>query len=72
MHVFVGYGYNDRDKWIEAYVFPLLKACVDHRLCKRPSMGSPLNFAWSRKAARPPVGSDESNVKLRRTRHRAP
>lgn len=26
MRVFVGYGYNDRDKWIEQYVFPLLNA----------------------------------------------
>jgi hypothetical protein len=26
MRIFVGYGYNDRDKWIEEYVFPLLVA----------------------------------------------
>ncbi len=26
MRVFVGYGYNDRDKWIEEYVMPLLVA----------------------------------------------
>jgi hypothetical protein len=26
MRIFVGYGYNDRDKWIEEYVFPLLAA----------------------------------------------
>ena len=26
MRIFVGYGYNDRDRWIEAYVFPLLSA----------------------------------------------
>jgi hypothetical protein len=26
VRVFVGYGYNDRDKWIEEYVFPLVIA----------------------------------------------
>jgi hypothetical protein len=26
MQIFVGYGYNDRDKWIEDLVFPLLEA----------------------------------------------
>ncbi len=26
MRVFIGYGYNQRDKWIEDYVFPLLVA----------------------------------------------
>jgi hypothetical protein len=26
MRVFIGYGYNDRDKWIETYVFPLAEA----------------------------------------------
>src|SRR5258708_35412135 len=26
MRVFVGYGYNERDKWVEDYVFPLLVA----------------------------------------------
>jgi hypothetical protein len=26
MRIFVGYGYNDRDKWIEERVFPLLEA----------------------------------------------
>jgi len=26
MKVFVGYGYNDRDKWIEGYVFDLIRA----------------------------------------------
>jgi hypothetical protein len=26
MRVFIGYGYNDRDKWIEQYVFPLAVA----------------------------------------------
>ena len=26
MRVFIGYGYNDRDKWIEEYVFPLVIA----------------------------------------------
>ena len=26
MRVFVGYGYNDRDKWVETYVLPLVKA----------------------------------------------
>jgi hypothetical protein len=26
MRIFVGYGYNERDKWIEDYVFPLLVA----------------------------------------------
>jgi hypothetical protein len=33
MNIFVGYGYNDSDKWIEEYVFPLLVAMgcqVDH------------------------------------------
>jgi len=26
MRVFIGYGYNDRDRWIEAYVIPLVEA----------------------------------------------
>jgi hypothetical protein len=26
MKIFVGYGYNDRDKWIEQYVFDLIRA----------------------------------------------
>lgn len=26
MKIFVGYGYNDRDKWIEGYVFDLIRA----------------------------------------------
>jgi len=26
VHVFIGYGYNARDKWIEEYVFPLVIA----------------------------------------------
>jgi hypothetical protein len=26
MRIFTGYGYNERDKWIEEYVFPLLTA----------------------------------------------
>jgi hypothetical protein len=26
VRVFIGYGYNDRDKWIEEYVFPLVIA----------------------------------------------
>ena len=26
MKIFVGYGYNDRDKWIEKMVFPIIKA----------------------------------------------
>lgn len=26
MQIFVGYGYNDRDRWIEEYVFPLVVA----------------------------------------------
>jgi hypothetical protein len=26
MRVFIGYGYNDRDRWIERYVFPLVEA----------------------------------------------
>src|SRR5271155_2000804 len=26
MRVFIGYGYNPRDKWIEEYVFPLVVA----------------------------------------------
>jgi hypothetical protein len=26
MRIFIGYGYNDRDRWIEAYVFPLAEA----------------------------------------------
>jgi hypothetical protein len=26
MRIFIGYGYNDRDKWIETYVIPLVEA----------------------------------------------
>jgi len=26
MRVFIGYGYNERDKWVEDYVFPLVDA----------------------------------------------
>jgi hypothetical protein len=26
MQIFVGYGYNPRDQWIETYIFPLIKA----------------------------------------------
>ena len=26
MRIFIGYGYNDRDRWIEDLVFPLLTA----------------------------------------------
>ena len=26
MRVFIGYGYNDRDKWVEDHVFPLVTA----------------------------------------------
>ena len=26
MRIFVGYGYNERDKWVEEYVLPLLVA----------------------------------------------
>ena len=26
MRVFVGYGYNDQDRWVEEYVFPLVSA----------------------------------------------
>lgn len=26
MTIFVGYGYNERDQWIEDFVFPLLRA----------------------------------------------
>jgi len=26
MRVFIGYGYNDQDRWVEAYVFPLVEA----------------------------------------------
>lgn len=26
MRIFAGYGYNDRDQWVEQYVFPLLAA----------------------------------------------
>jgi len=26
MRVFVGYGYHDRDRWVEEYVFPLVEA----------------------------------------------
>jgi hypothetical protein len=24
MRVFIGYGYNERDRWVEDYVFPLI------------------------------------------------
>lgn len=26
MRIFIGYGYNDRDRWIETYIFPLVEA----------------------------------------------
>jgi hypothetical protein len=26
MRIFIGYGYNERDKWVEDYVFPLIAA----------------------------------------------
>src|SRR5438067_1371019 len=26
MRVFIGYGYNPRDKWVETYVVPMVKA----------------------------------------------
>ena len=26
MRIFIGYGYNDRDVWIEQHVFPILQA----------------------------------------------
>jgi hypothetical protein len=29
MKVFVGYGYNDRDKWIEEMIFPIIRAFGD-------------------------------------------
>ena len=26
MKIFVGYGYNDRDRWVEQFVFPIIEA----------------------------------------------
>jgi hypothetical protein len=26
MRIFIGYGYNERDKWVEDYAVPLVKA----------------------------------------------
>lgn len=42
MRVFVGYGYNDRDAWIEKLVFPLLKALGCEPVEAKVSFGSDL------------------------------
>ena len=42
MKIFVGYGYNDRDKWIEDLVFPLIEAFDDTPVAGKEIFGNKL------------------------------
>ena len=42
MRVFVGYGYNDQDRWVEEYVFPLVEAFGSEVLHGRAVYGGAL------------------------------
>ncbi len=43
MRIFVGYGYNDRDKWVEDFVFPLIEAFGDTPVAGKEIFGQNLN-----------------------------
>jgi hypothetical protein len=42
MRVFVGYGYNERDKWIEDRVFPILRCAGFTVVHGKDMVGQPL------------------------------
>ena len=44
MRIFVGYGYNDRDSWIDRLVFPLIAALGCEPVHAKISYGDPLTF----------------------------
>jgi hypothetical protein len=43
MKIFVGYGYNERDKWIEELVFPLIEAFGDTPVTGKEIFGKELS-----------------------------
>lgn len=43
MRIFVGYGYNDRDKWVEDFVFPLIEAFGDTPVAGKEIFGQNLD-----------------------------
>src|SRR5262245_24151545 len=52
MRVFVGYGYNERDAWIETHVFPILRASGFHVVDGRDLYGEELSDAVKRRLDR--------------------
>jgi len=42
MRVFIGYGYNERDKWIEAFAVPLVQAFGSEVVHGKAVFGGPL------------------------------
>lgn len=42
MKVFVGYGYNPRDEWVERLVLPLLRACGAEPVTGEEAYGGPI------------------------------
>lgn len=42
MKIFVGYGYNDRDRWIEGYVFDLIRAFGGEPVTGKETFGEQL------------------------------
>jgi hypothetical protein len=42
MRVFVGFGYNDRDRWIEQYIFDLIRAFGGEPVTGKEIFGQPL------------------------------
>jgi hypothetical protein len=47
MKIFVGYGYNERDKWVEDLVFPRIEAFGDRPVSGQEIFGQDLNFRGS-------------------------
>jgi hypothetical protein len=45
MKIFVGYGYNDRDRWVERLVFPLIKAFGDEVVDGKELFGQQISEA---------------------------
>jgi len=43
MKIFVGYGYNERDRWVEDLVFPLIEAFGDRPVSGQEISGQDLN-----------------------------
>src|SRR5579859_1530256 len=45
MKIFVGYGYNERDQWVERLVFPIIEAMGDEVVSGKDLYGQPITGA---------------------------